>query len=429
MKIKSGLFFLLSVLCVLAEKDKYIVLPLLGNFSEFYFYYTKIQVGTPKDTYTVIVDTGSSDLLIPSIGCDSCYGGNPLHYYNMSSSSTSKYIDCGDKEYHCSLPCPTSGECFFVEQYAGGITEQAIVVSDLITFPSSSKLSSSSPSSSSLSCQASFGRVYNVSMVNPSMEDNDDDGMEYRRPSHPLIHGFLGDEDYPEGIWGLAFQELSASGAEPLFSQFVDNKLLDDVFSICMNPVGGKLVLGGIGPFYSGQIQYVPMPHNTFYTFTILDFTAGGKSINVPSSSYDSRYTIVDSGTPLVTLPTIAYSALRELFVSNCSQNPLVGICTGIDNSTSTLFDSFCFSLTASEISMFPPLKFVIQGEDKNSVYLEYPPSAYLKEQYFCPPGQVGLGVTYDPKFSIIGAEMMQLYYTIFDRTNSRIGFAEVNNC
>jgi len=48
--------------------------PLFGNFSEVYLYWAKVSVGTPPKSFTVAFDTGSSDLLIPSVGCESCVG-------------------------------------------------------------------------------------------------------------------------------------------------------------------------------------------------------------------------------------------------------------------------------------------------------------------------------------------------------------------
>ena len=50
-------------------------------------YMVPLKVGTPPQTVYVQVDTGSSDLWVPSTVCDSCSGKSQ---YDASSSSTSK---------------------------------------------------------------------------------------------------------------------------------------------------------------------------------------------------------------------------------------------------------------------------------------------------------------------------------------------------
>jgi hypothetical protein len=77
-----GLFSLL-LLCSLTSSDA-VSLKVLGNFSETFFWFTTIQVGVKQEPFTVTIDTGSSDLLIPQLGCSSCFGGDPQHYYDMT---------------------------------------------------------------------------------------------------------------------------------------------------------------------------------------------------------------------------------------------------------------------------------------------------------------------------------------------------------
>ncbi len=66
----------------------------------------------------------------------------------------------------------------------------------------------------------------------------------------------------------------------------------------------------------------------------------------------------MDTGTPLPTITSPAYEALRQLLLRNCTRNPLVGICNERPNNT--LFDGVCYKISQKEISKFPTLSYVI---------------------------------------------------------------------
>ncbi|KAK3822546.1 MAG: aspartic peptidase domain-containing protein [Linnemannia gamsii] len=61
-------------------------IPLTGDHG---VWYGSISVGTPPETYTVIFDTGSSDLLLSSATCSNC---GPRTRYNINSSSTASNL-------------------------------------------------------------------------------------------------------------------------------------------------------------------------------------------------------------------------------------------------------------------------------------------------------------------------------------------------
>lgn len=155
----------------------------------------------------------------------------------------------------------------------------------------------------------------------------------------------------------------------------------------------------------------------------------------------NGNYSIVDSGTVMPTLPTLAFEAVRQIFVNNCSKSNLKGVCTGVTAPNATLFDQVCFDLSPQDIAQFPTIDFILQrmltstsrltcsASTAIPVVLHYPPQMYLKYQYFCNPGQIGLGLDHDFDFAIVGAELMVGYNSIFDRANNRIGFAPLSNC
>src|SRR5437764_913181 len=55
---------------------------------EHHLWYAEIEVGSPANTFTVDIDTGSSDLFLPGVQCGSSCDGHKR--YDPAQSSTSK---------------------------------------------------------------------------------------------------------------------------------------------------------------------------------------------------------------------------------------------------------------------------------------------------------------------------------------------------
>ncbi|KAG2143605.1 aspartic peptidase domain-containing protein [Suillus clintonianus] len=79
-------------------------------------WYGDIEVGTPPQTFTMLFDTGSSDLFLPSIQCDvSCDGHTQ---YDPAASSSSK--DTGQPFVLMSGSGETAGEEYVDDVFVGG---------------------------------------------------------------------------------------------------------------------------------------------------------------------------------------------------------------------------------------------------------------------------------------------------------------------
>lgn len=68
-------------------------IPLHGNASLGY-YYANIYIGNPSQEQSVIVDTGSGQLALPCSKCTDCGSSHLQRPFEMTQSSTSKYVTC-----------------------------------------------------------------------------------------------------------------------------------------------------------------------------------------------------------------------------------------------------------------------------------------------------------------------------------------------
>jgi Eukaryotic aspartyl protease len=229
---------------------------------------------------------------------------------------------------------------------------------------------------------------------------------------------------YPDGMWGMAYRALESIGQPTAFEDLHLQANVPDLFSIQLDAVGGLLTLGGKLRDDS-QYAYTPLVKEDFYRVQVADVRLGQHSLGLSPDYYAGTNCIVDSGTPFPTLPAEAYLALRQLALQTCtSAHPLVGVCVDEAGAplaaNQTLFDGQCFSLTPAQVAEFAPLQFVLGGQ----VTLSLPASDYLLPMYYCvTPGQVGLGITVEAHWTIVGALSMRPYETVFDRAQSRLGF------
>jgi len=230
----------------------------------------------------------------------------------------------------------------------------------------------------------------------------------------------------------MAYATLSASNSPTVLDDFVKKNLISDKFSLCFNSngTGGKMILGGIPDGYDNKIEYVPLytNHTPYYYYSVFmkDFLVDGNSLGLPSSIYNSKNCITDTGTPTLTVPSKVYSTLSYAFSLMCSSANLHGICDVKPGQT--LFDGNCFNYTHGEISVFPTLTLVL-----NNSQIMYAPEQYLRPlNYICnDTTSLGLAIWNDPSGfgTVIGLSVLQNYVTVYDRVNEKIGFAPNKGC
>lgn len=127
---------------------------------------------------------------------------------------------------------------------------------------------------------------------------------------------------YPDGIWGAAFSAIGHTGQQ-LFEalRLAATPPLADLFSVCLatSGVGGALTLGAPSPYAQARWRYTSIVQRDFYRFYMVDMSVLGAPLGVNASDWNAVAAIVDTGTPIVNVPVLAYAALRTRLLNACS--------------------------------------------------------------------------------------------------------------
>jgi len=215
----------------------------LYNFEDTQ-YYGQIEIGSDRQQFLVLFDTGSSNLWVPSDSCKNCGAHNT---YDSSKSSTYE----------------ANGTTFSIRYGTGSL--KGYLSSDYIYL-------------GNLSDRVTFG------------EATDEPGLTFKEAKF-------------DGIFGLAFRSISEDNVDPPFYVFEQDGILDqDLFTFYLQAdekQDGELLIGDIDDsHYTGDIFYTPLIHETYYMIAMKSATMSGKSITTVQKA------IVDSGTSVIVGPT-----------------------------------------------------------------------------------------------------------------------------
>lgn len=216
-------------------------------------YLGEIGIGSPPQNFTVIFDTGSSNLWVPS---SKCYFSIACYFHSKYKSSlSSTYIKNGNS---CEIHYGSGSISGFLSQ--DNVQVGGLVVKDQV-------------------------------FIEVTKEGS--------------LSFVLGKFD---GILGLGFQEISVGNVVPVWYNMVQQDLVDDeVFSFWLNrnpeaKEGGELVFGGVDPkHFKGKHTYVPVTKKGYWQINMGDFLIGNHSTGLCEEGCAA---IVDSGTSLLAGPT-----------------------------------------------------------------------------------------------------------------------------
>ncbi|KAG7283876.1 hypothetical protein CRUP_034063 [Coryphaenoides rupestris] len=226
----------------------------LHPYNPMLSYYGVISIGTPPQSFTVIFDTGSSNLWVPSIYCNSQACNNHRKYSPQQSSTfqwgtESISIQYGTGSMNGYLAVDT------VE--VGGITVA--------------------------------NQVFGISQTEA-----------------PFMANMVAD-----GILGLAFQSIASDNVVPVFDNMVKQSLVSQqLFSVYLSSQEGSVVVfGGIDDsYYTGAINWIPLTSATYWQIKMDSVTINGNTVACSGGCQ----AIIDTGTSLIVGPSSDISNMNS---------------------------------------------------------------------------------------------------------------------
>ncbi|XP_066111251.1 cathepsin E isoform X1 [Saccopteryx bilineata] len=222
-------------------------------------YFGTISIGSPPQNFTVIFDTGSSNLWVPSVYCTSPACKTHARFYPSRSSTYS-----------------AAGSHFFIQYGTGSLS--GIIGADQVS-------------------------VEGLTVVNQQF------GESVTEPGQSFVNAEF------DGILGLGYPSLAVGGVTPVFDSMLAQNLVDvPMFSVYMtsDPEGGagsELIFGGYDhSHFSGSLNWVPVTKQGYWQIAVDIIQVGGTVVFCP----EGCQAIVDTGTSLITGPSDEIRRLQK---------------------------------------------------------------------------------------------------------------------
>ncbi|ORX58327.1 acid protease [Hesseltinella vesiculosa] len=361
-------------------------------------YMIEISVGTPGQSFNLTMDTGSSELWIPSTSCPASVC--PYSRFNQASSSSFK---------PSSIP--------FSIQYGQG-SAMGVYGYDTVTIGQ---------------------QAVNQQMIGLANNTKD-------------ILGQVTNGEQSNGIFGLGFPGLNeVRGVKndlPFVYNLVQQKIISEpVFSIFLNSIyangpSGEILFGGIdNTKFNGALQYVPVVNYKVSNMitpnlgsgsksssgsTYLYWTVAGQAVT-SSTGFNISFPqmqpfVLDTGTTLTYMPAqivkglvaklpgnITYDAFNMLYNIDCASSNDKKTTVNFQISTSTS------ATVPTPVTIAVPLSEMVMPLDSNSVS--------TATQCMLAIAPMMATSTSSPTW-ILGESTLRSIYQVYDVQNNRVGLA-----
>uniref|UniRef100_A0ACB8F4Q6 Uncharacterized protein n=1 Tax=Sphaerodactylus townsendi TaxID=933632 RepID=A0ACB8F4Q6_9SAUR len=335
----------------------------LANYMDM-SYYGQITIGTPPQSFLVLFDTGSSNLWVSSVYCQSqACTNHPL--FNPSQSSTYS----------------TNDQTFSLQYGTGSLT--GLFGYDTVT-------------------------IQGISITNQQF------GLSETEPGTNFVYAQF------DGILGLAYPAISAGGAATVVQGLMQENLLD-------SPMFSFYLSGPYSCIITPYVKLTPETssdstgHDSFpfvllsqvkevhWTFLSLEkFRGGVRNFYIGNQITDwcsqGCQAIVDTGTSLLTAPQQVFGELMQSIGAQQDSNGQ-------------------YVVSCSNIQSMPTITFVIGGSS-----FPLSPSAYILENNngYCSIGIMPtyLPSQNGQPLWILGDVFLRSYYSVYDVGNNQVGFA-----
>ncbi|KAJ0036846.1 hypothetical protein NQD34_005523 [Periophthalmus magnuspinnatus] len=211
-------------------------------------YYGVISIGTPPQSFSVIFDTGSSNLWVPSVYCTSSTACQNHNQFNPSKSSTFTW----------------GGQSLSIQYGTGSMN--GYLGSDNV-------------------------EVGGITVKNQvfGLSQSEADFMA---------------EMAADGILGLAFQSIASDNVMPVFKNMVSQSLVaQPLFSVYLSSndqQGSEVIFGGVdSTHYTGSITWIPLSSATYWQINMDSVTINGQTVACSGGCQ----AIIDTGTSLIVGP------------------------------------------------------------------------------------------------------------------------------